>query len=90
MKTVQLLTVVCLAVITSPIFADEGTQSGKHGMPMDGEQGCEHMSMMKQEKMKGMMQMKKKHMQTMEDRLANIEELLKQLVEMQRQKSAAQ
>jgi len=90
MKTIPLLTVMCLVVFASPIFADEGTPSGKHSMSMEGKKGCDHMSGMKQEKMKGMMQMKKKHMQAMEDRLANIEGLLKQLVELQKQKGSAQ
>jgi hypothetical protein len=88
MKTIQLLTVMCLVVFTNPIFADDDGHHGKSGMSMGDDQDCSQMSGMKQEKMKGMMQMKKKHMQAMEDRLANIEGLLKQLVEIEKQKGA--
>lgn len=103
MKTIHLLTAVCLGVIASPVFAQEGQQPEKpntqmkssmsmpmHGEKDDDEKDCEMMSMMKSEKKKGRMQMKQEHMQTMENHLANIEELLKQLVELQKQKGSAQ
>jgi len=105
MKTIHLLTAVCLGVFANPVFAEEGQQPEKPGMdmkssmPMHGEKDCEMMSMKnpekmekmeKMEEMEEMMQRKQKHMQTMENRLANIEELLKQLVELQKQKGSAQ
>jgi len=99
MKTIHLLTAVCLGVFANPVFAQEGQQPEKPGMdmkssmPMHGEKDCEMMSMKnleKMEKMEEMMQRKQKHMQTMENRLANIEELLRQLVELQKHKGSAQ
>jgi len=104
MKTIHLLTAVCLWVVVNPVFAQEGQQPEKPdmqmnssmSMPMHGEKDCEMMSMKNPEKMEEMeemeemMQRKQKHMQTMENRLANIEELLKQLVELQKQKGSAQ
>jgi len=96
MKTIHLLTAVCLGVIASPVFAEEGQQPERPGMhmkssmPMHGEKDCEMMSMKNPKNMEDMMQRKQKHMQTMENRLANIEELLKQLVELQKQKGSAQ
>ncbi len=96
MKTIYVLSAVCLSVISSPVFAEQGQQAEQSDMPMNssmsmqGKKGCEMMSMMNPEKMKDMMQMKKKHMQTMETHLANIEDLLKQLVELQKQKASVQ
>ena len=93
MKTIHLLTAVCIGVIASPVFAEEGQQPERPGMhmkssmPMHSEKDCEMMSMKNPEEM---MQRKQTHMQTMENRLANIEELLKQLVELQKQKDSAQ
>ncbi len=94
MKTFCLLTAICLGVISSPVFAEEGGHNGKSDMQMNssmsmqGKKDCEKMSMMNPEKMKGMMKMKKKHMQKMEAHLANIEKLLKQLVNLEKQKAS--
>lgn len=57
-------------------------QNQQGGMPMrGGPRGRMHPQMMQQ-----MMTMRQQHMQTMETRLANIEALLQQLVELQKQK----
>lgn len=95
MKTFYLLTVVYLGAISNPVFAAQDRQSEDSGMGMDssmmgGGKGCDKMHKMNPEKMKGMMQMKKKHMQKMETHLANIEDLLKQLVKLQKQKGSVQ
>ena len=96
MKMTYVLAVLCFGIISSPILAEDGQHSEKStmkmdsSMPMHDKEKCEMMSRMNPEKMKEMMQMKKKHMQTMENRLANIEELLQQLVELQKQKSLNQ
>ncbi|HHS84143.1 MAG TPA: hypothetical protein ENK38_04340 [Gammaproteobacteria bacterium] len=96
MKTIYLLAAASFFAISNPILAEEDQHSEKpemkmdSSMPMHDKEQCEMMAKMNQKKMKGMMQMKKKHMQTMENHLANIEELLKQLVEIQKQKNAAQ
>ena len=96
MKKLYLLTAVCLGLISHPVFAEQSQQPEQSGMPMhesmdmQGRKGCEKMSKMNPEKMKGMMQMKKKHMQKMETHLANIEDLLKQLLELEKQKSSSQ
>ncbi|VAX14477.1 hypothetical protein MNBD_GAMMA24-855 [hydrothermal vent metagenome] len=95
MKTFCLLSAMCLGLISSPVFADEGMPKGKSDMQMNSsmsmqdKKGCEKMhGMMNPEKMKGMMQMKKKHMQKMETHLANIEKLLSQLVKLEKQKAS--
>ena len=96
MKTTYLLAAACVALISSPVLADDEEHAEKtpmkmdSSMPMHDKEKCEMMSKMNQQKMKGMMQMKKKHMQTVENHLANIEELLKQLVELQKQNNAGQ
>ena len=56
---------------------------GKGAMPMMGNQQG---GMMNPQMMHNMMAMRQKHMQTMETHLANIEGLLRQLVELQKQK----
>ena len=100
MKMLKLLAVAGLVVIASPTFAEEGhmsEHSGMHmgssnGMSMEGEQDCDQMPAMKQgkmKKMKDMMKMKQQHMQAMEERMANIESLLQQLVDLQKQKGTS-
>ena len=76
---------ICVAVISTPLLADDEEHAEKgpmkmdSSMPMHDKEKCEMMS-----KMKPMMQMREKHMKTMEERLANIEDLLRQLVELQK------
>lgn len=100
MKIFKLLTLAGLTVIATPSFAEEGNMSGHSGMQMGssmdmsmmGEKECGQMGGMKHGKMEGMknmMEMRQQHMQTMEDRLANIEKLLQQLVELQKQNGSA-
>jgi len=68
---------------TMPMAPGQGGMMGKGAMPMmDPQQG----GMMNPQMMKNMMAMRQKHMQTMETHLANIEALLRQLVELQKQK----
>jgi len=80
---------ICVAVISTPLLADDEEHAEKSpmkmdsSMPMHDKEKCEMMS-----KMKPMMQMREKHMKTMEERLANIEDLLRQLVELQKQEHA--
>ena len=80
---------ICVAVISTPLLADDEEHAGKSpmkmdsSMPMHDKEKCEMMS-----KMKPMMQMREKHMKTMEERLANIEDLLRQLVELQKREHA--
>jgi len=82
MKLFQILSFAGLLCITSLSHADTGSHND---MPMECKQKHgEMMSPEKKEKMHQMMQMKKKHMQTMEQRLANIEALLKELVELEK------
>ncbi len=83
MKLIQTLGLASLLLCMAGVsYAEAGSEDG---MPMECKQ--KHGGMMspeKMEKMKGMMQMRKKHMQTMEQRLANIEALLKELVELEK------
>ncbi len=84
MKFIQTLSLAILLAVTSASYAEMGSGSG---MPMECEQ--KHNGMMNPEKMakmKGMMEMRQKHMQKMEQRLANIEALLKELVELEKKK----
>lgn len=48
--------------------------------------GCGHMGMMNPQMKQQMMAMRQQHMHRMEERLANIEALLKELVEMQKKR----
>jgi len=100
MKIFKLLLLAGLTVIATPSFAEEGHMYGHSGMQMDssmdmsmmGEKECDQMGGMKHDKMDGMknmMEMRRQHMQTMEDRMANIEKLLQQLVELQKQNGLA-
>jgi len=87
MKMIQTLGLVTLLAISSISVAEMDKSKGMNGMPMECKQ--KHKGMMSPEKMakmKEMQQMKKKHMQAMEQRLANIEALLKELVELQKKK----
>ncbi len=96
MKIFYLLTVVYLGVMSSPVFAEGESHVSKSdmhinsSMSMQGKKDCDKMSMMNPQKMKGMMQMRKKHMQKMEKHLANIENLLKQLLELQKKEHSVQ
>ncbi len=84
MNIIQTLSLTMLLAISSISVAEMGAGNG---MPMECKQ--KHSGMMSPErmaKMKEMQQMKKKHMQAMEQRLANIEALLKELVELQKKK----
>ncbi len=81
MKLIQTLGLTTLLLISCASYAEMGSGSG---MPMECKQ--KHEGMMNPEKMKGMMEMRQKHMQTMEQRLANIEALLKELVELEKKK----
>ena len=84
MKTIQTLGLIALLAISGISFAEMGAGGD---MPMECKQ--KHKGMMSPEKMakmKEMQQMKKKHMQAMEQRLANIEALLKELVELEKKK----
>ncbi len=93
MKTFYLLAVIYLGAISNPVFAAQNHQSENSGMGMkssmmEGGKACDKMHKMNPEKMQGMMKMKKEHMQKMETHLANIENLLKQLVELEKKKSS--
>jgi len=80
---------ICVAVISTPLLADDEERAKKSpmeidsSMPMHDKEKCETMSKMKPAK-----QSKEKCMKTMEERLANIEDLLRQLVELQKQEHA--
>ncbi len=93
MKKTCLLATVCFALSASYAVASdehpyEEMQTKKDSsMPMHDKEKCDMMSKMKSEKMK---QMKQSHMQAVEKRLANIEDLLRQLVELQKQKDTGQ
>ena len=84
-----LSTAICVAVISSPLLADEEKHAEKGSMKIDSsmsrhdKEKCDVMS-----KMNPMRQRKEKHMKIVEDRLANIEELLRQLVEQHKRKHA--
>ncbi|HFQ14033.1 MAG TPA: hypothetical protein ENK40_04470 [Gammaproteobacteria bacterium] len=82
MKKTSLM--LLLALATSPVLADETGNMHMKGMQGGGMKACENMHAMRQENMKGMMEMKKQHMRKMETHLANIEKLLRELVEMKR------
>ena len=67
---------------TMPMAPGQGGMMGKGAMPMmDPQQG----GMMNPQMMHNMMAMRQKHMLTMETHMANIEALLRQLVELQKQ-----
>ena len=89
MKKTSLLTAVCAVLISSPVLAGDEIPAKETPMEMDSskpvhdKEKCEMMS-----KMKPMKEMKKKHMHTVEERLANIENLLEQLVELHKGKHA--
>ncbi len=95
MKIPYLLATICFAVISNPVIAEDDHYSENKPAKMDSpipkhdKKKHDIMSKMNPEKRKKMRQMKKEHMQTVENRLANIEELLKQLVEIQKQEAAA-
>ncbi len=96
MKKTCLLAAVCFALSTTYAVAeDDHPSENMHqkmdsSMPMHDKEKCDMMSKMKSEKMKQMMQKKQNHMQAVEKRLANIENLLQQLVDLQKQKSPEQ
>jgi len=96
MRTSYLIAAICLGVVSSPLLADDEhlfeDSSAKNGAAtqMHDKEKCEMMSGKSPEKMKKMKQMRHAHMQEVEKRLANIEGLLKQLVELQKQNSSAQ
>jgi len=80
MKFVQTLGLsILLLGMTGVSYAEADSKDGMH---MECKQ--KHGGMMSPEKMKSMMQMRQKHMRTMEQRLANIEALLKELVELEK------
>ncbi len=84
MKLVQTLGLTALLLLSGTGYAETGSHDG---MPMECKQ--KHRGMMnpgKMAKMQNMMQMRQKHMQAMEQRLANIEALLKELVALEKQK----
>ncbi len=95
-RTGYLVAAICLGVVSSPLLADDehafedSPKKNGASAPMHDEEKCEMMSGKSPEKMKKMMQMRHNHMQAVEKHLANIEDLLKQLVELQKQNSSAQ
>lgn len=97
MKLLNLMTATALATTISfsamaetEHHPEEAAESASAKMPMGGGQmpmmGAQQGGMMNPQMMQNMMAMRQKHMQTMETRLANIEALLRQLVELQKQK----
>ncbi len=81
MKKPILLTTVAVLSISTPIFAcNEKPSITGSAAPMHDKEKCNVMS-----RMKPMMEAKQAHMRTVEERLANIENLLRQLVEQQTQ-----
>ncbi len=83
MKLFQTLSLTALLLGMSCV-SYAGTKS-HDGMPVECNQKHSGM-MMSPEKMHSMMQMRQKHMQAMEQHLANIEALLKELVTLEKQK----
>ncbi len=86
MKVVQTFSLITLLALSSISYAEMDSHSHET-MPMECKQ--KHSGMMNPEKMakmKEMQQLRQQHMQKMEQRLANIEALLKELVELQKKK----
>ena len=95
MKIVKLIavptlaTTVALAVLASAseqVKPSSEVEGSPATMPMMGAQQGGMMTPQMMQKMQNRMAMQRQHMQTMETHLANIEALLRQLVELQKQK----
>lgn len=80
MKFIQTLGLATLLLCMSNISLATGSHESTSQEAAHGHAG------MSKEKMHEMMQMKKKHMETVEQRLTNIEAMLKELLELEKKK----